>query len=196
MKKIGVEVNGVLRNTIEKIKQVYEKWYINTENDFEYQIKEPITSLNLLDFFTFPNGADDVYEFLYQDFPMEIFGHAPSSENSTFKDFNDFYLDFRDNYDIIVVSDEIGKSKPATLFFLSKFSCLAEAIKFYSEQTIDGLWESVDILVTSNPSRIIHKPENKIVIKYETDYNKDTPCTFTISKFKELNETIKNLNYV
>lgn len=196
MKKIGIEVNGVLRDTIEKIKQVYEKWYLNTESDFKYEIKTPITSLNLLDFLTFPNGADDVYEFLYQDFPMEIFGHAPSSEISTFKDFNDFYLDFREIYDIIVVSDEIGRSKPATLFFLSKFGCLTETIKFYSEQTIDNLWDSVDILITANPSRILYKPDGKIIIKYETEYNKDIPCNLTIVKLKELNETIKNLNYV
>lgn len=196
MKRIGIEVNGVLRNTIEKIKQVYEKWYLDIESDFKYQIKEPITTLNLLDFLSFPNGADDVYEFLYQDFPMEIFGHAPSSENSTFNDFNDFYLDFRENYDIIIVSDEMGRSKPATLFFLSKFGCLVESIKFYSEQTINNLWDSVDILVTSNPSRLSDAPEGKVIIKYTTEYNKDIASEFTINKFKELKETIKNLNYV
>ena len=27
--KIGIEVNGVLRDTITKILQVYEKWYID-----------------------------------------------------------------------------------------------------------------------------------------------------------------------
>lgn len=196
MKKIGIEINGVLRDTIEKIRQVYEKWYLNTEDDFKYEIKTPITSLNLLDFLSFPNGADDVYEFLYQDFPMEIFGHAPSSEISTFNDFNNFYLDFREIYDIIIVSDEIGRSKPATLFFLSKFGCLTETIKFYSEQTIDNLWDNVDILVTANPSRILYKPDGKTVIKYETTYNKDVSCELTIGEFKELNEIIKNLNYV
>lgn len=196
MKRIGIEVNGVLRNTIDKIKQVYEKWYLNREDEFKYQITEPITSLNLLDFFTFPNGSDDVYEFLYQDFPMEIFGHAPSSEYSTFSDLNDFYLDFRDKYDIIIVSDEIGKSKPSTLFFLSKFGCLCETVKFYSEQTVNSLWDNVDILITSNPSRILESPPEKIIIKYDTAYNKDIASEFTISKLKELGEIIKNLNYV
>jgi len=139
MKRIGIEVNGVLRDTIEKIKQIYEKWYLDDESDFKYEIKTPITSLNLLDFLSFPNGSDDVYEFLYRDFPMEIFGHAPSTEISTFKDFNDFYLDFREIYDIIVVSDEIGRSKPATLFFLAKFGCLLEKVKFYSNSTINTM---------------------------------------------------------
>ena len=31
--KIAIEVNGVLRNTIEKLKQVYEKFLIESEED-------------------------------------------------------------------------------------------------------------------------------------------------------------------
>jgi len=194
MKKIGIEVNGVLRNPIEKIKQVYEKWYVNSaeETDFKYEINESVDSLNLLDFLTFPNGSDDVYEFLYEEFPMEIFGHAPSSEYSTFNDLNDFYLSFRDLYDIVIVSDEIGKSKPATLFFLSKFSCLCEAVRFYSEQTINSLWDNVDILVTANPGIILEHPKDKTIIKYENVYNKDIPCKLTITKLKDLNKIIND----
>ena len=52
---------------------------------------------------------------------MEIFGHAGSVETSSMMDFNDFYLNMRDEHDILVVSDEMGKSKPASLFFISKF---------------------------------------------------------------------------
>jgi hypothetical protein len=193
MKRIGIEVNGVLRETVEKIRQVYEKWYVNSteETNFKYEIKEPIDGLNLLDYFSFPNGADDVYEFLYEDFPMEIFGHAPSTEYSTFNDLNDFYLSFRDLHDIIIVSDEIGKSKPATLFFLSKFSCLCETVKFYSEQTIESMWESIDILVTANPARIIDRRKNKTIIKYENAYNKGITCKLTITKLKDLNKIIE-----
>ena len=70
--------------------------------------------------------------FLYTEHCMEIFGHAPSTEMSTFKDLFDFYLENRDKHEILIVSDEIGKSKPATLFFLSKFGCQIEKVKFYS----------------------------------------------------------------
>jgi len=58
----------------------------------------------------------ELYNFLYVDHTMEIFGHSPSTEMNTFVEFNEFYLDNRDNHDILLVSDEIGKSKPATLF--------------------------------------------------------------------------------
>ena len=40
---------------------------------------------------------------------------------STFYDLNDVYYNLRKRFDFLLISDEIGKSKPATLFFLSKF---------------------------------------------------------------------------
>jgi hypothetical protein len=42
----------------------------------------------------------------------------------------------RDNHDILIVSDEIGKSKPASLFFISKFGCLVESVNFIVNQQL------------------------------------------------------------
>jgi hypothetical protein len=108
-------------------------------------------------------------------------------------DFNDFYLDMRDNHDILIVSDEIGKSKPASLFFISKFGCLVEMVKFYSEPTINSMWNSIDVLLTANPNLLLNHPEGKIVIKYETLYNKDVETEHSITKIKELQTKIKEL---
>ena len=131
--RIAIEINGVLRDTVKKIEQVYEKFYVenilNEKRDFEYEILSPITSLRLQDHLKFKDD-DELYDFLYTEHCMEIFGHAPSTEYSSFIDLNDFYVDMRDNHDILLISDEIGKSKPATLFFLSKFDCQIENIVF------------------------------------------------------------------
>ena len=124
---------------------------------------------------------------------MEIFGHAGSVEVSSMMDFNNFYIDMRDNHDILIVSDEIGKSKPASLFFISKFGCLVETVKFYSESTINSLWDSVDILLTANPKLLLNHPENKIVIKFETTYNSETKKEHSISTLKELKNKIKEI---
>lgn len=197
--KIGIEVNGVLRDTITKVFQVYEKWYIDNpllekkEGDFEYGVISEITSLNLSEHLKFEN-PDDVYDFLYTEHCMEIFGHAPSVEMSTFIDFNEFYVDNRDKHEILIVSDEIGKSKPATLFFLSKFGCQVEKIKFYSKITLDSMWNEVDVLLTASPDLLLNHPENKKVIKFESPYNKEIQNDITIKEFKELNEVIKNLD--
>jgi hypothetical protein len=124
---------------------------------------------------------------------MEIFGHAGSVENSSMMDFNEFYLDVRDNHDILIVSDEMGKSKPASLFFISKFGCLVETVKFYSESTINSLWDSVDVLLTSNPKLLLNYPKDKTVIKYETSYNKDIDVEHSITTIKDLKTKITEL---
>ena len=97
----------------------------------------PVTSLDLKEHFKFKDD-EELYSFLYDEFAMEIFGHAQSAEYSTFNDLQQLYLNYRDENDLIIVSDEISKSKPATLFFLSKFICQLEKIKFFSNLTINN----------------------------------------------------------
>ena len=213
MKKIGIEINGVLRDTIGKFTQVYEKHMVEesddenktyeidlsgntkentTENNFEYKIINEVTSLELMSHFTFKD-SNELYSFMYEDFVMQIFGHAGSTETFTFNDLNDFYINFRDNYEIVIVSDEMGRSKPASLFFLSKFGCLVENIKFYSNSTLQSMWDALDILVSANPKLIENAPKNKTIIKYKTLYNKNVTCEYEINELKKLNEIIKNL---
>ena len=195
--RIGIEINGVLRNTIDKIEQTYQKFLIDKtdgmeyESEIIYEIKYPIDSLDLKNHFKF-RDEEELYSFLYEEFPMEIFGHAQSTEYSTFNDLNEVYLKLRENHEIIIVSDEIGKSKPASLFFLSKFGCQIENIKFYSNYTINSMWDEIDVLLTANPSLLLEHPSNKNVIKYETIYNKDIKYDNSISSIKELENKLNN----
>jgi hypothetical protein len=195
--KIGVELNGVLRDTLKKIQQEYEKWYIDnpfrdTEEEFEYEIISDLTTLDIMTHLKFKD-EDELYNFLYKEHTMEIFGHAGSVEISSMMDFNEFYLDMRDEHDISIVSDEMGKSKPASLFFISKFGCLVESVKFYSETTINSMWDSIDVLLTANPKLLLEHPENKLVIKYNTTYNKDIKTEHSISNIKELKTKIEEI---
>ena len=197
--RIGIEINGVLRDTLKKIQQEYEKWYLNNpfrdeneEDDFKYEVLSELTTLNISNHLKF-RSEDELYDFLYKEHTMEIFGHAGSVEPSGLVELNEFYLDMRESHDIIVVSDEIGKSKPASLFFISKFGCLVETVKFYSESTINSLWDSVDILLTANPKLLLNHPKNKIVIKFNTTYNNDVESEFHISSLKELKTKIQEI---
>ena len=216
MKKIGIEVNGVLRDTIEKFKQVYEKQLIdndqseivlqtyeldmsgNTEElvsaePFDYGIiNNEVTSLSLLEHFKFQN-KEELYSFMYEEYTMELFGHAPSTEMTTFNMLNDLYYELREEYDLSIFSDEIGRSKPATLFFLSKFGCLLEKVFFYSETTKNDMWNSVDILLTSNPSLLLEKPKDKIVVKFNATYNKQIKSDYEISSLSEFKNTLEKI---
>jgi hypothetical protein len=108
-------------------------------------------------------------------------------------DLNDFYYKLRDNHDILIVSDEIGKSKPASLFFLSKFGCLVEKVKFYSETTLNSMWDEVDVLLTANPDLLLKQPDGKKVIKFETEYNKHIDSELTITTLKELKNKLEEI---
>jgi hypothetical protein len=218
--RIGIEVNGVLRDTIEKFKQVYEKHMIDENLDesyvspgtfeidengntdtlvpqenFKYEIISDVTTLNLDEHFSF-RSKEEYFSFIYEEFPMHIFGHAPSTEMTTFNDFNDFYTLFRDDNEITIISDEMGKSKPATLFFLSKFGCLVENIIFYNTVTKDKVLSSFDLIVTSNPDIIINYSDKLTIIKYESVYNKQVKSEITINSLKELSEKVKEIQHV
>ena len=196
--RIGIEINGVLRNTIGKIEQTYQKFYIDKtdgvddEDTFEYKMNLPVTSLDLRKHFEFQTD-EELYSFLYEEFSMEIFGHAQSTDYNTFKELQEIYLKYRDENELVIVSDEIGKSKPATLFFLSKFICQLEKIKFYSNFTINSMWDEIDVLLTSNPMLLLEYPTDKIVVKYETEYNKDIQTEHTITTLKEFDDKLKEL---
>ena len=196
--RIGIELNGVLRDTLKKIQQEYEKWYIENpfrdevEDSFEYQVISDLISLDIMNHLKFKD-EDELYNFLYKEHTMEIFGHAGSVEVSSMMDFNEFYLDVRDNHDILIVSDEMGKSKPASLFFISKFGCLVETVKFYSESTINSMWDSIDVLLTANPKLLLKHPEDKKVIKFNTNYNSEINIEHSISSIKELKSKISEI---
>jgi len=213
--RIGIEINGVLRDTIGKFTQIYEKNLVENTNEdsinrtyqidlsgntnediisepFKYEIVSDVTSLELENHFKF-TSKEELFSFMFEDYVMEIFGHAPSSEYTTFNDLNDVYLNLRDNHDFLIVSDEIGKSKPASLFFLSKFGCQLEKVKFYSNYTINSMWDELDILLTSNPSLLLEHPSDKLVIKFNTEYNKNIESIHSISSMKEFEEKLKEI---
>ena len=221
MKKIGIEINGVLRDTISKFTELYEKHLIDSHlnestdktyeiefsgdtdevielnenvevNNFEYKVLSSVTSLDLGSHFSFPS-KDELYSFMYEEYTMELFGHAPSTEMLSFNILNDIYYNLRDSYDLMIVSDEIGRSKPSSLFFLSKFGCLVEKVFFYSEITKNNMLDEVDILLTANPDLLLNKPDNKIIIKFITDYNKNIKSEYEIYSLSDLELTIKKI---
>jgi hypothetical protein len=87
----------------------------------------------------------------------------------------------------------MGKSKPASLFFLSKFGCLLEKVKFYSNTTINSMWDEVDVLLTANPNILLEKPKDKIVVKYVTNYNKNIKVDYEIETLKDFDEVLQKL---
>jgi len=196
--KIAFEVNGVLRNTFGKAEEVYQKFFIDDyvaeegEEEFEYKLNLPITSTTLSSHFVFQD-EERLMEFFYVDFPMNIFGHSQSTENSTFQDLNDIYKDLRDDHELVIISNEIEKSKPATLFFLSKFGCMFEKIVFYNQYTEDNVLSEFELIISAQP-QILEKEHNYKTVKYKTTYNENVESDFEIETLKEFKDLYEKLD--
>lgn len=190
---IGIEVNGVLRDTVKKFKAIYEKTYMEEfdgEGENLYKIKEPIDTEFLPNHFYFEND-EELFDFTYVEFPMSIFGHAPSTHMDTFVKLNELYTELRDDNNVYILSDEIGKSKPSTLFFLSKFGCEVERIMFYNTVTKDEVLTNMDVLITASSS-VVEEYKNQIqtIILFNTEQNMSYEYDKRIDKLEELTNFI------
>lgn len=211
--KVYIDTTDVLRNTFLKSEQLYRKFYIeelsevdkfeslggewtkDENSEFEYELNLPITSYDLINHFKFPT-QEDLFNFFYEDFPMQIFGNSPTMSSDTFKILNELYEKNREKIDFSIISEELQKSKPATLFFLAKNSCLLENIRFYSNHTVYDLINSSDIIVTANPTILNLVPGSRNIIKVETTYNENYDFTNTIKGLEELENKLNELNII
>lgn len=189
MKRIFINIDGVLRNLIQKFNYHYKDNYFENEvdgnEDFKYEISDEIFNDNLMKYFKF-QSEEEYNNFKYIDFPLEIYGHAGVSYPNVFNDLNTLIYSNKKFIITLIGLDEFGKSKPATLFFLSKNGSLANKIEFITTKEIKKKWKQCDIWITDNNEIIQNCPKNKKVIKFITEYN---------SNF-EFNETIKKLNEI
>ena len=216
MMRIGIDINGVLRDTIGKFTYLYEKHLIDSSEEpfagntyeldmsgntelieldnkpFEYKQISDVDSLELDKHFSF-KSKEELFNFMYEEYAMELFGHAPSTEMTSFNILNDLYFELRDENELIIVSSEIGKSKPASLFFISKFGCLLEKVVFFGEITKNNMWDQVDVLLTADPILLLEKHVGKTVVKFNTSYNKHIESEYEISSLSEFGEIIKTL---
>lgn len=191
--KINISIDGVLRNTIQKLEYTYSNELVDSEiipqqkieideydnetiiepeiTDFEYKITEPIFNDNILNSFAF-NSKEEYENFIYLEYPLEIFGHASISYPTAFIDLNTFILNHKDDEITLIGLDELGKAKPATLFFLSKNGCLVNNIKFIKSADIEKEWRKCDMWITDNFSVIKAKTnKKKKAVLFSTEYN-------------------------
>ena len=172
--KINISLNEVLRDFISQFIYTYDK-YIS-----QIDIKtNDVTSFDLLDTFKF-ESIDRLNSFLYLEAPLEIFGHADQTYNGLMNEFNQFLMDIEDDGDhqISLVSREVNKAIPATLFFLSKTGCRASNISFVKKH--EDEWNHADVLITANPKSLAAKPDGKISVKVKTPYNTDANADYEI----------------
>jgi hypothetical protein len=192
--EIYISIDGVIRNTIQKFDYHYNESYLADDvvfeedsTPFEYGVTEPIQNDNLLDSYKF-QSKEEFENFLFIEYPIEIFGHAGLSYSTTFTDLHKIIYDNPDHNFTLIGLDEMGKARPATLFFLSKNGFLGHNIKFIKSDNINDIWSTCDMWISDNKNIINSCPENKIVYKFNTTYNQYFTNKKEISKLTEIQE--------
>lgn len=189
---LGIDINDVLRDFTMNYAKLYQRGY---NHEFEYDDLELWTN-DLCALFPFKN--DGAYKkFTYEDFVFEIFGGCPSVETKTTEALNKLIKDTLPNIDtdepvkvIMVSPSEYGRSIPATLFFLSKLGCEVRDILLPEDSS--EIWSVCDALITANPLFLDTKPEGKVSVKIEQEYNNECESDFTFGSFVKFTRTDDN----
>ena len=194
--EIFISIDGVLRNTIQKFEYHYNEAFlvddvVIEDNTFDYGVTEPIENDNLMNSYKFQSKEE--YEFFtFMEYPIEIFGHAGLSYSTTFSDLHKIIYDNQEHNFTLIGLDELGKAKPATLFFLSKNGFLGNNIKFDRGDNIKNLWDKCDVWITDKKLVLDNCPEDKIAIKFNTKYNAHFTYKKEISKLTEIQDLWSN----
>lgn len=186
---IYISIDGVLRNFINRFHYHYEQAYIDveeSEDDFEYKVIEPLTNINIADHFIFQSKEQQDY-FQYIEYPMELYGHSPASYSGVNNDINKLVFENKEHTITLVGLDELGKSRAATFFFLSRTGIMVNNVKFILSNEIEKEWENVDVWISDSKKILDAKPENKKFILFQTKYNEHIECENKINKLNDLN---------
>lgn len=170
MIKIGIELNGVIRD----INHQYIKYYTK---GIDPSFDDTLVNTNVVDIskdLKF-HSKSEKEKFIYEDYPYEIFGcAAPMSRNlHTFLNGWAYDLYWSKGIDDIGVfsMDEDELTIQSTFFYLSKSGTRIRDI--YFPRNYEDIWKKFDVVITNNPKTIKSKPSNKISILIETDDNKE-----------------------
>jgi hypothetical protein len=117
---------------------------------------------------------------------MELYGHSPVSYNNVYNELNKFVYDYKDHNVTIVGLDELGKARPATLFFLSRSGFMVNNIKFILSKDLEKEWENVDVWISDSEKILQQKPKDKEFIFFKTQYNQHFTYEKTINKLSDV----------
>ncbi len=169
---IGVELNHVVRNINKQIVKYYAKEYAPDVDPDDIDDKEDVLK-------TFAK-FDSKYErnnFLYIDYPYEIFGCANTMEKKLAVKITNWLTDISniEDEDIRIIfysMNEEAITIQSTFFFLSKIGTRVRKVIF--PKSIEEVWEECDVVITARDEFFEKEiPEGKKVVLINRPFNKD-----------------------
>ena len=169
---IGVELNHVVRNINKQIIKYYAKEYAPDVDPDDIDDREDVLK-------TFAK-FDSKYErnnFLFIDYPYEIFGCANTMEKKLAVKITNWLTDISniEDEDIRIIfysMNEEAITIQSTFFFVSKIGTRVRKVIF--PKSIEEVWEECDVVITARDEFFEKEiPEGKKVVLINRPFNKD-----------------------
>jgi len=169
---IGVELNHVVRNINKQIVKYYTKEYAPDVDPDDIDDREDVLK-------TFAK-FDSKYErnnFLFIDYPYEIFGCASTMEKKLAVKITNWLTDISniEDEDIRIIFYSLNEEAltiQSTFFFLSKIGTRVRKVIF--PKTIEEVWDECDVVITARDEFFEKEiPEGKKVVLINRPFNKD-----------------------
>lgn len=182
--KICITLDDVLRAKTRQFGKIYKKAF---GVDDEFLESRDFSTNDLCQVFGF-ESREKFNDFLYKDYPFEIFAEALPMERMLDKNFNLWTLkvcDENPGVDFMLANPfEFNTSIGFTCFFLSQIATRIREFCFPKDSS--EIWKKCDILITAEPKLLKEKPEGKVVVKIEAPYNKDLDADMTYENLSSL----------
>ena len=190
---IGVELNDVVRDIKKQMLKYFKKEFGTDYDPDDIESSEDIFEKGYIKF----NSKKDEKNFIYIDYPYELFGCAKPMEKNLPTKINQWLTDMSniddEEFRVIYFSmDEEALTIQSSFFFLSKIGTRVREVLF--PQNIDEIKGKFDFVVSANNDIINKLGENGVkTIKIKKDWNTETKCDF---EFDSLSDVVDDENFL
>lgn len=174
MVTIAIELNHVIRNINKQLLKYYQKdYHPELDTDDIDEKKE-----NVLKKYIKFDSHRELNQFIYIDYPFEIFGAAKAMDKNLARDVTNWMEEMTNREDeefrVIYYSlNEEALTIQSSYFFLSKLGTRVREVVF--PKSIDEMKDKCDVIISSDEKSIQWaKDNNKQSVKIETNYKDDT----------------------
>ena len=172
MLTIGIELNHVVRNINKEIIKFYIK-----ENNLDVNIDDIDDKDDVLETFAKFDSNYKKSNFIYIDYPFEIFGAANTVEKKLSTKITNWLTDISniEDEDIRIIFYSLNEEAltiQSTFFFLSKIGTRVRKVIF--PKSIEEVWDECDVVITAR-NEFFEKeiPQDKKIVLINRPFNEE-----------------------
>ena len=194
MLTIGIELNHVVRNVNKQILKYYQK-----EFDPSLDIDELDDRVDVIEKYTKFKSKKEKNNFIYIDYPYEIFGCAGTVEKKLAVKITNWLADITniEDEDIRIIFYSLNEEAltiQSTFFFLSKIGARVRKVIFPKD--VSEVWDECDFVITTN-NQMFEKepPAGKNIILINREYNEKNKNKAFLN-YDNLSDAIDDNNFL